>query len=240
MRAPAEAVLFDVDGTLVDTPGGMTAVLADVVRESGREVDPDVLRRTVGRPLAASFATLLGVAPDDPAVARAADRARVLFTERVIPRATELVFPGVPALLTELRSRGTVVAVVTSKVRRSAVELLDAAGLLDSFAFLSCHGMAPRGKPHADLALLACAELHVPARRCLVVGDSVDDMRMALDAGMAAYGVDFGVSTAAELREAGAHTVSDSVGALRRALADATATGTGAGTAYAADQPTPA
>lgn len=220
------AVLFDVDGTLVDTPGGMAGVLAAVVREAGREADDAALRATVGRPLAASLATLLGAAdPDGPGVTRAVERARALFTERVIPRAPELVFPGVPELLAGLRDRGVPLAVVTSKVRRSAVELLDAAGLLGSFDTLACHGMTPRGKPHPDLALLARDALRVPAGRCLVVGDAVDDVRMAREAGMPAYGVDFGVATRDALLAAGASGVAGSVAELREALTAAAPAG---------------
>ncbi|MFP8883440.1 HAD family hydrolase [Streptomyces mangrovi] len=223
MSGPCTAVLFDVDGTLVDTPGGMASVLDTVVRETGREVDRERLRATVGRPLAASFATLLELPGEHEEVARAVERARRLFTETVIPSAADLVFPGVPEMLAELRGRGLPLAVVTSKIRRSAVELLEAAGLLDSFDTLSCHGMAPRGKPAPDLALLACGELGVPAGSCLVVGDAVDDMRMARGAGMEALGVGFGVATRPQLMDAGALSVSGSVGELHAALSAATA-----------------
>ncbi|MFD9733239.1 HAD family hydrolase [Umezawaea sp. NPDC059074] len=215
MSADDRAVLFDVDGTLVDTPGGMLGVLRAVLEESGREVDDGVVRRTIGRPLAASFAGLLGLPQDHRDVARAVDRARALFTETVIPTAADLVFPGIPDLLAELRAHGRPLAVVTSKVRPSAVELLRAAGLLDAFDALSCHGMADRGKPHADLALLAAGALGVPPERCVVVGDAVDDVRMASAAGMDACGVDFGVATRAELVAAGASTVVGSVAELR-------------------------
>jgi phosphoglycolate phosphatase len=99
------------------------------------------------------------------------------------------------------------VAVVTSKVRRSAVELLGAAGLLGHFDVLACHGMAERGKPHPDLALLAADALGVPPARCVVVGDAVDDVLMARAAGMDALGVTTGVATADELLTAGASAV---------------------------------
>ncbi|MBB0242796.1 HAD-IA family hydrolase [Streptomyces alkaliphilus] len=222
----AQAVLFDLDGTLVDTPAGMAEVLTTVVRETGREPDESALRATIGRPLATSLAILLDTASTgDPDVTRAAERARTLFTEQVIPRAPELVFPGVPALLAELRDRGVTLAVVTSKVHSSAVELLDAAGLLGAFDTLSCHGMTPRGKPSPDLALLAAAELKVPAGRCLVVGDAVDDIRMAHRAGMAAYGVGYGVAGHDRLLNAGARAVAGTTTELRDALAMAVAAG---------------
>ncbi|TDB94832.1 HAD family hydrolase [Micromonospora fluostatini] len=201
------AILFDVDGTLVDTPGGMTTVLRAVVTEHGRTATDEQLRRTVGRPLAASFATLLAVPADHPEVARAANRARELFTETVIPTAARLVFPGVPELLATLRDRGHPLGVVTSKVRPSAVELLAATGLLDAFDTLACHGMTERGKPHADLALLAADALGVPPARCIVVGDAVDDVRMANAAGMTAFGVTTGVASRIELLLAGAGAV---------------------------------
>ncbi|PRY35763.1 HAD family hydrolase [Umezawaea tangerina] len=219
MSADDRAVLFDVDGTLVDTPGGMLGVLRAVLEESGHAVADDLVRRTIGRPLAASFAGLLFLPEDHPDVAHAVTRARALFTETVIPSAADLVFPGIPELLAELRAQGRPLAVVTSKVRPSAVELLGAAGLLDAFDTLSCHGMADRGKPHADLALLAAGALGVPPRRCVVVGDAVDDVRMASAAGMDACGVDFGVATRAELVAAGASRVVGSVAELHDAVA---------------------
>ena len=213
---PVTALLFDIDGTLVDTPAGMTRVLRAVVEERGRPVEEQRLRQTVGRPLVASFSTLLDLPADDPAVARAADRARELFTELVIPNATELVYPGVPELLATLRVRGYRIAAVTSKIQRSAVELLTATGLLDAFDTLACHGMAGRGKPYPDLALLAASELAVPAGRCAVIGDAVDDMAMAVAAGMDPLGVTTGVASHDELTAAGARAVHPELTTLAR------------------------
>ncbi len=201
------AVLFDVDGTLVDTPAGMTLVLRQVVAEYGGATDEARLRATVGRPLVASLALLLGLPSAHADAERAADRARELFTELVIPSARDLVLPGVPELLDGLRETGRPVAVVTSKVHRSAVELLEAAGLLSHFDVLACHGMVDRGKPHPDLALLAADRLGVAPADCVVVGDAVDDMAMARAAGMTALGVATGVATTDELLAAGAGAV---------------------------------
>ncbi|WP_410567354.1 HAD family hydrolase [Amycolatopsis sp. cmx-4-61] len=212
------AVLFDLDGTLVDTPAGMTAVLRRVVAEHGGTASEAQLRATVGRPLAASLALLLGLPDGHPGAERAAARARELFTELVIPSARDLVFPGVPEVLDRLREHGRPLAVVTSKVHRSAVELLAAAGLLDHFGVLACHGMAERGKPHPDLALLAADRLGVAPAGCLVVGDAVDDVVMARAAGMTALGVATGVATTDELLTAGASAVHADVVRLGEAL----------------------
>ncbi|MEV6985867.1 HAD family hydrolase [Sphaerisporangium sp. NPDC051017] len=213
-----DAVLFDLDGTLVDTPGGMLTVLRAVLAEAGREADGERLRVTIGRPLAPSFAVLLGLPEEHPEVTRAVARARELFTELVIPHAARLVYPGVPELLAALRAGGRALAVVTSKVRPSTEELLAAAGLLGAFDTLSCHGMTERGKPYPDLALLAAGALGVPPGRCVVAGDAVDDMRMARAAGMDGYGVGCGVATAEQLRHAGARAVLGSTAELAGVL----------------------
>jgi phosphoglycolate phosphatase len=212
------AVLFDMDGTLIDTPAGILRVYHAVLAEQGRTAAKADMRATIGRPLVPSLASLLGVSAEDPRVERAVARTRALFTELVVPNARELIFPGIPELLAELRVQGRPLAVVTSKIRRSAEELLGAAGLLDQFDTLSCHGMTERGKPHPDLALLAASELDVPPQECVVVGDGVDDIRMAVAAGMPAYGVDFGVATREELVEVGAAEVFGSVLELTAAL----------------------
>lgn len=215
------AVLFDMDGTLIDTPNGIVRVYRMVLAELGLpEPDEAVVRSTIGRPLVAALGTLLGLPGDDERVAAAVARFRALFTEHVVPGAGELVFPGVADLLGALRRDGVPIAVVTSKVRRSAVEMLEAAGLLAEFDAVVCHGMAERGKPHPDLALLAAAELGVDPAGCVVVGDAVDDVLMAVSAGMTAVGVDFGVATADELRAAGADRVVSDCAGLDRILDD--------------------
>jgi phosphoglycolate phosphatase len=212
------AVLFDMDGTLIDTPAGILRVLNEVLTEAGMSVPDNQVRATIGRPLVASFASLLTLPDNHPDVAHAVTRFRQMFTDVVIPNATKLVFPGVLELLAGLRAQGRALAVVTSKIRRSAEELLSAAGLLDSFDVIVCHDMAERGKPHPDLALLAATELRKSTGQCVVVGDAVDDVRMAVAAGIAAYGVSYGVASRKELEEGGALIVLDSVGELTDAL----------------------
>jgi len=213
------AVLFDLDGTLLDTPGAIVSVLNNVFAESGRPVPPrERVRATVGRPLAAAFAELLELEQEHGEVARAVDRFRDLFREDVVPRAKSLIFPGVPELLVQLRAEGLALAIVTSKIRVSTLELLEPAGLMHHFDAVVCHGMAPQGKPHPDPALLAARELGREPGACVVVGDAVDDVRMAGAAGMRALGVTYGVATAEQLTSAGAESVAESVRVLSEAL----------------------
>ncbi|NUO45273.1 MAG: HAD family hydrolase [Streptomyces sp.] len=219
-----DAVLFDLDGTLLDTPGAIAGVLARVLELTGRpDVPTDRIRATVGKPLGAVFAELTGLPEEHPDVTAAVALFRELFREEVVPKAADLVFPGIPELLGRLRAEGRRTAICTSKIRASALELLEPAGLLDAFDAVVCHGMAPRGKPHPDLALLAARSVDVAPGRSVVVGDAVDDMRMAAAAGIPAIGVTYGVATRQQLTEAGAGPVADTVEELTRALSPARA-----------------
>jgi phosphoglycolate phosphatase len=217
------AVLFDLDGTLIDTPSGIVAVFREVLAEVGRTASEAAIRATVGRPLDASFSALIGQPPHSPEVAAAVARFRLLFRERVVPGARDLIFPGVLPVLAGLRRAGHQLAIVTSKIETSAREILGAAGMVNEFDVIVCHGMAPRGKPFPDLALLAAGLLDRSPEQCVVVGDSVDDVRMAVAAGMGAVGVGYGVATPDQLANAGADAVVSAAAGLPPAIGALTA-----------------
>ncbi|HYQ62145.1 HAD family hydrolase [Actinophytocola sp.] len=216
------AVLFDLDGTLIDTPSGIVTVLREVLAEGGRTAPEADIRATVGRPLDAAFSALVGLPPDSPEVASSVARFRLLFRERVVPGARELIFPGILDVLAGLRGTGRQLAIVTSKVETSAREILAAAGMVNMFDVIVCHGMAPRGKPFPDLALLAANLLGRSPEQCVVVGDSVDDVRMAVAAGMRAVGVGYGVATPDQLGAAGADVVVAAAAGLPAAVGSST------------------
>ncbi|MFF4314740.1 HAD family hydrolase [Streptomyces sp. 900105755] len=211
------ALLLDLDGTLLDTPGAITRTLHSVLRDvAGCAVGMDAVRATVGKPLDTSVASLLGRDAAAPVVNEAVARYREAFAATVLPQARDIVLPGVVEGLTLAREAGMVLALATSKVLASTEPLLRAAGLDGFFTVVACHDMVDRGKPHPDLALYAAEALTVPPAGCTVVGDSGDDMRMARGAGMRALAVTTGVASAATLVEAGAHAVYGRFDALVR------------------------
>ncbi|MBT2504135.1 HAD family hydrolase [Curtobacterium sp. ISL-83] len=196
------AVLFDLDGTLMDTPPIIVESLGAML-EGWKPVGADELRPHIGRPLDAIVADLL---PDATAgeAARAKARFREHFATATRDRAAELVVPQVPEILRALRRGGTRIAIVTSKITASANELLTAAGILDQFDVVIGTDLAPVGKPAPDLALLAATRLEQSPSGCVVVGDSIDDVGMGRHAGMKTVGVTWGVGDEAALRTAGA------------------------------------
>lgn len=213
----SSAVLFDLDGTLVDTPTLILQSFESVCRKSGLEIDRTFARSLIGKPLDLIFPLLLPDA-DDVCLQKAVAAFRAEFAALSLPRARALVFPGVDGLLRALRAAGTPLAIVTSKITASAHELLGASGLSAHFLTVVGHDLAPAGKPAPHLAWLAANLLDVSVCETIVVGDSVDDVGMARAAGMIPIGVAWGVSSAAALHEAGAVEVVDDVSALARTI----------------------
>ncbi|NLV74600.1 MAG: HAD family hydrolase [Chloroflexi bacterium] len=102
------------------------------------------------------------------------------------------------ALLQSMRVAGIRLAVATSDLRRITEPSLQAAELDDLFEMVLCADDGVATKPAPDAALAICAQLGIPPERALMVGDSVDDLKMATAAGMLAG---IGVSTGANPAE---------------------------------------
>ncbi|MFD7683594.1 HAD family hydrolase [Streptomyces sp. NPDC060187] len=210
------ATVFDIDGTLANTPSAIAELIGDVVRGLGASPSRAQVLATVGKPLEASLAGLLGVSVDDGATAEAAARYRGHFATDVLSQGPALLLPGVPEGLDRLRSAGHLLGIATSKISSSAIALLEATGIIDRFDTVVCHDMVERGKPHPDMALRALADLGATAPRSWYVGDTVTDMTMARAAALRTVGVSYGVDSAAALTAAGAdHVVADFPAVIR-------------------------
>lgn len=212
--APVNGVIFDLDGTLADTPDAIAAILVRILADRGVPVEKATARRFVGRPLEPSLAHLLGRAPDDPDVGSAAREYHKLFREYVEGNVGTLAYPGVGDGLGALRDGGRLLAVATSKPRRAAERMLQLMELADAFAAVAGDDTVPEGKPHPGMALYLAGRLGLEPAECVVVGDGVADIAMGKAAGMRAVGVTYGVATAGELVDAGADEVADSFGDL--------------------------
>ena len=204
MRPAVEAVVFDWDGTLIDS----RAALLSAWHESTETV--------IGRRFPATAAeeqevfTLPGSAIW-PRIAGADDRLQALADEfqQAYERAGELVraFPGIPRALAELREAGVAIGVVTSKARRRFSLDARRAQLEELIDASICDGDAPAAKPDPRPVLAALEQLRISASDALMIGDTAVDVTAGLRAGTAVAGVLWGASTEDELREAGASTV---------------------------------
>jgi phosphoglycolate phosphatase len=207
-------VLFDLDGTLVDSTPGIWASVRVAVAELGRpEPTPEQLRGMVGPPLEDGFALVLGVPLVD--VPRAVAAYRAHYSAGALLDAT--VYPGVPGLLAALAHVGATLAVATSKPEPFAVRLLAHAGLLPFFA--SVHGATFDGTVrHKDQVVAAALAAHPDGERPVLVGDRAHDVLGAAAHGLPCIGAGWGPAPPGELADAGAAAVAATPAEVRTAL----------------------
>jgi phosphoglycolate phosphatase len=199
-------VLFDLDGTLVDSTPGIWASVRVAAAELGLpEPTPGQLRSMVGPPLEDGFAGAFGLPPAD--VARAVAAYRAYYGAGALLDAD--VYPGVPELLAALRADGAVLAVATSKPEPFAVRVLAHVGLLPEFA--GVHGATLDGAVrHKDQVVGAALAAHPDGERPVLVGDRSHDVLGARAHGLPCIGAGWGPALPGELAAAGAAAVAGS------------------------------
>lgn len=189
-RRRAEAVLFDLDGTLVDTAPDMVAILTGLQKDQGRApLAYDLARSHVSN---GALGLVRLAFPDVGEGERA--RLHAEYLERygaAVCRASTL-FPGLSGLLERLDEHGKPWGVVTNKPARMTDPLLAALGLADRIACTVSGDTLPQRKPHPAPVLLACKMAGVAPEQAIYVGDAARDIEAGRAAGLhtvaAAYG----------------------------------------------------
>jgi phosphoglycolate phosphatase len=208
-------VLFDMDGTLVDsTPGIWASVRVAAAALGLPEPTPGHLRSMVGPPLQDGFADVLGLAGDD--VDRAVAAYRAHYAAGAMFDAD--VHPGIPELLAALRADGATLAVATSKPEPFAVRVLEHNGLLTAFA--GVHGATLDGTVrHKHEVVAAALAAHPDGERPVLVGDRSHDVLGAAAHGLPCVGAGWGPAPPGELAAAGAAAIAATPADVRTALA---------------------
>jgi N-acetyl-D-muramate 6-phosphate phosphatase len=201
------AVLFDLDGTLVDTVQTRIAAWELALAEAGLPTGPDRLAPLIGldgKRLASEIAALAG-RPIDDAGAEAIDRASGEIYERLNEAPRPL--PGLGRLVVALDRREIRWAIATSSRKEQVRTSVAALGLSAEPTIVDASHVK-HAKPEPDLLLLAAKTLEIEPAACWYVGDSTWDMVSAVAAGMIAIGVTVGSAIdASTLRGAGAAAV---------------------------------
>ncbi len=198
-----QAVLFDLDGTLIDSHDDIFAAFDAVAREFDLAAPgPDALRPLVGLPLAVMFRGLYGDQLSDGRVAELSESYRRHYGAK--PAERTRIFPGVLAALDALSPLQ--LGVATTKRSWQAMRVITAVGLAERFAVVQGTDDFP-AKPAPDVLQHALLALGVSPEDAAYVGDGPWDMRAARSAGVYAIGIDHAGDREAELAEAGAHAV---------------------------------
>lgn len=176
-----QAVIFDMDGLMLDSERAITRCLARAATEQGHAIERGYWLRMVGKGDAACRAMLADRIGAE-ASQRLLDRCHVLYDEVV--EAGVPLRPGIQELLDLLVARGIPRAVATSTKRPLALRKLAAADLLRRFDTVCTSSDVAHPKPAPDIYLLAANRLRVEPGQCLVLEDSPTGVRAALAAGM--------------------------------------------------------
>jgi HAD superfamily hydrolase (TIGR01509 family) len=201
------AVIFDLDGTLVDTVEGRIDAWLRALDEAGYPTTRERLAPLIGvdgKRLAREIAALAGDTLDDDRVETIDKRSGEIFEGlNQSPRP----LPGVRAVVAAIEARGLACAIATSSRRDQIATSIDALGLERPPTIVDASHVE-QAKPAPDLLLRAAEELEVEPAHAWYVGDSTWDMVAAVAAGMVPVGVTAGAAVdAAGLRSAGAAVV---------------------------------
>jgi HAD superfamily hydrolase (TIGR01509 family) len=177
---PVAAVVFDMDGLLVDTEVVYRDAMEEIVRGRGHEMSLDVFRQMIGLP--DNYDLLTGHYGADFPVAAFNDEVRALVEVR-IAQGLDLK-PGVHEILDHLDALDLPRAIATSSSHRAVGVHLAASGVIPRFHAIVAKGDYERGKPHPDPYLTAAARLGIDPRSCLALEDSHNGVRSAAGAGM--------------------------------------------------------
>ncbi len=206
-----ELIVFDWDGTLMDSEGRIVACLQQAARDIGHEVpSPERAREVIGLGLNQALARLFPQA-DETEIEELADAYRRHFLSDGLVHSE--LFAGARELLHNLARADYLLAVATGKSRRGLEKELERTGLGEFFVVTRCADET-FSKPHPQMLLDILDHTGQPPESALVVGDTEFDMQMAANAGVPAVGVAHGVHPPERLRQAGALAVLDGLGEL--------------------------
>src|SRR5499427_7130517 len=193
----SSAVIFDMDGVLIDSGAHHRAAWRALLDELGvAPLAPDSWRLTIGRPSVEAVPLLLGRPLSGAEAQRLAARKQEHYRRLVTGGPTTV--RGVVEFVAELAARSVPRAVATSASRRDVEDLLTRAGLRHRFEAVVAAEDVSRGKPDPEVYLLAASRLGVEPGHCLVFEDAVVGVRAARSAGVRT------AHTETELRAAGA------------------------------------
>jgi 2-phosphoglycolate phosphatase len=179
-----KGVLFDLDGTLLDTAPDFIVVLNAMLTDRGRAPLPaENIRAVVSNGARALVALAFGGNPGEEEFEALNVELRERYSRHLAVH-THL-FPGLDDVLARLEKDGIPWGIVTNKPSQYTLPILDALALSRRCASVVCPDQVTHTKPHPEPMLKAAAEMHIQATDCVYVGDHERDIAAGRNAGMA-------------------------------------------------------
>lgn len=206
-------VIFDFDGTIMDTKETIVFAKQETMRQMGLMVaDEDTCAATIGMSAKLGFKYIYPEMSDDM-LEICVQRYREIFNQamEIVP---STLFPDMAVTLDRLNEKGIICTISTSRSRKSLVDLLEKMNIYDKFSYLLAAEDTEFLKPNAEPVLKTLAELGIQAKNTLVIGDMPADIQMGKNAGVYTCGVSYGISSKEKLIEAGADYIIDGINDL--------------------------
>ena len=191
MKASAQVLLFDLDGTLIDSAPDLAGAANDLRAVHGLPPLPhEALRPMVGTGARGMVGVAFGVFPEEPRFAELRDAFLARYAERLLEQTQ--VFAAMVPVLDALDAAGLRWGIVTNKAMRFTAPLVDGLGLSSRAAVVIAGDCTPHAKPHPAPLLEAARRMDVASATCVYIGDDHRDIVAGRAAGMGTLAAGWG------------------------------------------------
>ena len=180
-----KAIIFDCDGTVLDSERIFINTWNIIGRPMGYDIPYEVLFDNRGKSKAYGRQNLLNAMGEDFPI-DVIEAERKILNEKMFLEAENIVKPGIRELIVWMKEHQILSGVASARTRRETAEHLQHAGVYEGFDVVLGGDMVERNKPEPDLFLKVAELLGVKPTECIVIGDTVSDMRAAKAANMKA------------------------------------------------------
>ena len=192
LETSIETVLFDLDGTLIDTAPDFTLVVNQLLAEHDKApLSHDAIHRNVSNGARALVKNAFDIDEEHTDFADLLQRLLDLYYEQ-LNKTTAVLYPGLNELLLQLEEQEIPWGIVTNKPEKYSVRLLQRLNLDGRCSVLVCPDHVSETKPHPEPILLALQKLGRDTERCVYLGDHIRDIQAAKNADVIAIAAAYG------------------------------------------------
>jgi N-acetyl-D-muramate 6-phosphate phosphatase len=192
LETSIECVLFDLDGTLIDTAPDFTVVVNKLLAEQNKQpLSHEVIHLNVSNGARALVINAFGIDEDHEDFSKHLQRLLELYYEQ-LECTTATLYPGLDELLNQLEEQNIPWGIVTNKPEKYSLRLLEQLKLSSRCSVLVCPDHVSATKPHPEPIFLALEKLGCDSERAVYLGDHIRDIQAAKNADVIAIAAAYG------------------------------------------------